>query len=54
MPTSTPSWPPASSHWREKVHDLARDIHANPELSFEEVRAAAGIAELLREGGFDR
>ncbi|MFJ6417372.1 M20 family metallopeptidase [Paeniglutamicibacter sp. NPDC091659] len=38
--------------WRSKVHDLARDIHANPELSFEEVRASAGIAALLREGGF--
>ncbi|ALV47156.1 amidohydrolase [Arthrobacter alpinus] len=39
--------------WREKVHALARDIHANPELSFEEVRASAAIVELLREGGFE-
>jgi amidohydrolase len=39
--------------WREKVHTLARDIHANPELSFEEVRASTSIAALLREGGFD-
>lgn len=38
--------------WREKVQQLARDIHANPELSFEEVKSAAAIAELLREGGF--
>lgn len=39
--------------WREKVHVLARDIHANPEISFEEVRASAAIAALLREGGFE-
>lgn len=39
-------------HWREKVQALAVDIHAHPELSFEEVRAAAGITSLLREGGF--
>ncbi|WP_269938543.1 amidohydrolase [Arthrobacter sp. HY1533] len=40
-------------HWREKVHQLARAIHADPELSFEEVRSSAAIVELLREGGFD-
>ncbi|POH75319.1 amidohydrolase [Arthrobacter glacialis] len=40
-------------HWHEKVHLLARAIHAHPELSFEEVRASAGIAALLREGGFE-
>ncbi|MFC4264985.1 amidohydrolase [Arthrobacter cryoconiti] len=39
-------------HWREKVQALAVDIHAHPELSFEEVRASAGITSLLREGGF--
>jgi len=39
--------------WREQVHTLARDIHANPELSFEEVRASTAIAALLGEGGFD-
>lgn len=39
--------------WREKVHTLARDIHANPELSFEEVRASTAIAAILREGGFE-
>lgn len=39
--------------WREKVHALARDIHASPELSFEEVRASTAIAALLREGGFE-
>ncbi|WP_154604844.1 amidohydrolase [Arthrobacter sp. AQ5-05] len=39
--------------WREQVHTLARDIHANPELSFEEVKASSAIAALLRGGGFD-
>ncbi len=39
-------------HWRDKVHALARTIHASPELSFEETRASAAIVELLREGGF--
>jgi amidohydrolase len=31
---------------------LARDIHANPELRFEEHKASAWIAELLRARGF--
>lgn len=39
-------------HWRERVHALARGIHADPELSFEEFHAAAAITQLLREGGF--
>lgn len=39
--------------WREKVHALARSIHADPELAFEETRAAAAITALLREGGFE-
>jgi len=38
--------------WRPQVQELARDIHAHQELSFEEVRSAAAIAELLEEGGF--
>jgi amidohydrolase len=32
---------------------LAKDIHANPELRFEEHKAAAWIAELLRARGFE-
>lgn len=39
--------------WQEQVYTLARDIHANPELSFEEVKASTAIAALLRGGGFD-
>ncbi|WP_427015551.1 M20 family metallopeptidase [Pseudarthrobacter sp. P1] len=39
-------------HWRERVHTLARGIHANPELSFEEARSAQAVASLLADGGF--
>ena len=38
--------------WRERVERLSRELHANPELSFEEHRAAAAITALLEEGGF--
>ncbi len=41
------------SRHRERVLALAQDIHANPELSFEEHRAAASIADLLASAGFD-
>ncbi|UVJ40530.1 M20 family metallopeptidase [Arthrobacter sp. CJ23] len=39
--------------WSERVLALSRAIHADPELSFEEVRAAAAITGLLEEAGFD-
>lgn len=38
---------------REALARLSRDIHENPELRFEEHKAAAWIAGLLRERGFD-
>ncbi|WPZ04819.1 amidohydrolase [Blastomonas marina] len=33
--------------------ELYKDLHANPELSFEEVRTAAKLAELMRDEGFE-
>lgn len=39
--------------WRPRVHALAQDLHANPEISFEEVRAAGNITALLAEAGFE-
>lgn len=33
--------------------ELYRDLHANPELSFEEVRTAAKLAEIARNLGFE-
>ena len=38
---------------RPALTKLARDIHANPELRFEEHKAAGWIAELLRARGFE-
>jgi len=38
---------------REALTKLSRDIHANPELRFEEHKAAGWIAELLRARGFE-
>jgi amidohydrolase len=37
---------------RDALFKLARDIHANPELRFQEHKAAGWIAELLRARGF--
>lgn len=39
--------------WRGRVQSLAQGLHANPELSFEEVHAAEAITTLLRDAGFD-
>ncbi len=39
--------------WKPRVRALSEDLHANPEISFEEVRAAEAITSLLSEGGFD-
>jgi amidohydrolase len=38
---------------RPALVKLSKDIHANPELRFEEHKAAAWIAELLRARGFE-
>jgi amidohydrolase len=38
---------------RPFITELSHKIHANPELGFEEVKAAAWISELLSEEGFD-
>ena len=38
---------------RPALEKLARDIHASPELRFEEHKAAAWIADLLRARGFE-
>lgn len=38
--------------WKRRVHAMAHEIHANPEVSFEEVRSAEAAASLLAEGGF--
>jgi amidohydrolase len=38
---------------RAALAKLSRDIHANPELRFEEHKASAWIAELLRSRGFE-
>lgn len=38
--------------WHDDVLALSRDLHAHPEVAFEETRASANIAELLEAGGF--
>lgn len=38
---------------RSALAKLSRDIHANPELRFQEHKAASWIAELLRSRGFE-
>jgi amidohydrolase len=38
---------------RDALVKLSKDIHANPELRFEEHKAAAWIADLLRSRGFE-
>ena len=37
---------------REQLLALSHEIHANPELSWQEYRASSRIAEILREAGF--
>jgi amidohydrolase len=39
--------------WRSRILELSHRIHANPEVGFEEVKAAAWISEILSEAGFD-
>jgi hippurate hydrolase len=41
---------PATSVWQERVY---RDLHAHPELSFQETRTAALVASKLEELGYD-
>ena len=43
----------AVDHERAALAKLSSDIHANPELRYEEHKAAGWIAELLRARGFD-
>jgi len=43
----------AVDHERAALAKLSRDIHANPELRFEEHKAAGWIAELLRARGHE-
>lgn len=38
---------------REDLADLYRDLHRNPELSLQETRTAALLAQRLRDAGFD-
>jgi amidohydrolase len=38
---------------RARITELSHNIHDNPELGFEEVKAAAWISELLSKEGFD-
>lgn len=39
--------------WRPRVQGLSHGLHADPELSFDETRAASAVAALLAEAGFD-
>ncbi len=39
--------------WKPRVQKLSESLHANPEISFEEVQAAEAITSLLAEGGFE-
>src|SRR4051794_9013314 len=43
----------AVDHERAALAKLSQDIHANPELRFEEHKAASWIADLLRARGFE-
>lgn len=43
----------AVDHEQPALSKLSREIHANPELRFEEHKAATWIAELLRARGFE-
>lgn len=39
--------------WRDAMQEWRRDIHAHPELAYEEKRTAARVAGMLREFGVD-
>lgn len=39
--------------WRDRVQAMAHDLHANPELAFEEFRSAEKVIGLLAKGGFE-
>jgi amidohydrolase len=43
----------AVSRWKPRVQEMAHQIHAHKEVSFEEVRSAEAVAALLAEGGFE-
>ena len=36
-----------------RLFDLYKHLHANPEISFQEVKTAARIADELKQAGFD-
>ena len=38
--------------WRDRLVATSHDLHAHPELAFEEHRSAALVADLLRDAGF--
>ncbi len=38
---------------RGSLEDFYRDLHAHPELSHQETRTAAGVAQRLRDAGYD-
>ncbi|WP_258956973.1 M20 family metallopeptidase [Rhodococcus globerulus] len=38
--------------WRDRLVDASHQLHANPELAFEEHRSAALVADILRDAGF--
>ena len=38
---------------RPELERIGRDIHANPEIGYEERQAVAWLTALLREHGFD-
>jgi metal-dependent amidase/aminoacylase/carboxypeptidase family protein len=37
---------------RQQLNELSLKIHANPEIAFQEVKAATWLTEYLRENGF--
>lgn len=39
--------------WREEIAALRRDIHAHPELAFEEFRTADLVARRLQDWGIE-
>jgi amidohydrolase len=39
--------------WRPRLVAASHDLHAHPEVAFEEYRSSALVADLLRDAGFD-
>ena len=58
MPPTTTAQPQAGvyrrlAEWHGELTAFRRDLHAHPELGFEERRTAARVAEALRVAGVD-